>query len=236
MDLVFLILTASVVLAVLLVSRLAASRDAQAVVPKPDQAPKKYPELAIQAQRAVFGMNLTQLVDRSNAFTDAVEIGLDGTHDFTRITVFFPTRLRSGIHLALESQNGLLKRLMNMRETRVGNDQFDSQFIVLGSSQIRVEKTLSDAIREQLLNLRSHVVELRLTDEAVFVRVPSALPPEQLKPFLTQCHQLAHNYYERAQGVDEELREALERNPELLTADREASFGISGRQPWKTKK
>lgn len=236
MDVIFIAITVSSVLTVLVLTRLRARYDAFQAVPDHDAKLAAHPELAIKAQRNVFGMRLTKLVDRTNAFEDMVELGVDGTHNFTRITIMFPTRLRIGIHLALESQEGFMKRLMNMRETRVGNEQFDSQFIVLGSSQARVERTLSDDIRTMLLSLRPQVAELRVTDEAVFARVPRALAPQELQPFLKLCQQLAHAYYERAQLVDSEVREAQDRNPELLTSDREASFGISGRQPWKTKK
>lgn len=236
MDWVFLLLTASTLMLVVFMARMFAFRDAAQLVPAHDTSLDKQPDFDVLAERSVFGTRLTELVDRRDAFEDRIELATGPDAQFTRVSILFPTRLRIGIHLALESEEGLLKRLMNMKETSVGHDAFDSQFIVLASSQTRVERTFNDAMRAQMLELREDVDELRITDEAVFVRVPLALDAAALDHFLPRVQSLAHTYYERAQEVDEEVREETERNPEHPSSQRESAFGITGRQTWKLKK
>ncbi len=236
MDLVLWLLTAFFMLAVMVAARFLAVNEARRILPNPDEALREHPDFAVVAERYVYGMRLTELVDRNDAFADLVEIGSDGGHDFTRVTIEFPTRLKVGIHMALESEEGFFKRLMNMKETQLGHEHFDSQFIVLATNRARVERTLSEGVREAMLNVRSYVSELRVTDNSICARLPRALTSVELKEILPKIQSVAHLYYERARTVEDEFKDEIERNPEIPTPQRDGIFGISGRYPWKSKK
>lgn len=230
MDIMLWLLSVAGIAVILVVARVFAVSESNDAIPVPDKSLLDHPSFVVIAQRRIYGMCLTELVDRSDAFSDFIEIGSDGKHNFTRVTISFPTRLKSGIHLALEAEGGILKRLMNMKETRIGHDHFDSQFIVLASSQVRVERTLSEEIREAMLAVREHVDELRVTDESVFVRMARAMTSEDLDDTLPRLQALAHAYYERAKMVEEEFREEAERNPEIPNPQRDSRY------VWQDKK
>ncbi|MEZ4459766.1 MAG: hypothetical protein R3E66_08545 [bacterium] len=236
MDLLLLVLSVLAITFVMLVTRVLAFAEARHAIPDPDVSLEQHPGFHVLAERNIYGMRLTELVDRADAFSDFVEIGCDGAHNFTRVTISFPTQLKSGIHLALEAEEGFFKRLMNMKETRVGHDHFDSEFIVLAASQSRAEKTLTDEIRSAMLEIRDEVDELRVTDESVFARIPKAMSSEELDRLLPRIQAIAHAYYERAKKVEEEVRDEAERNPEIPNPQREGAFGITGRYTWQYKK
>jgi hypothetical protein len=123
-----------------------------------------------------------------------------------------------------------------MKETQLGYEHFDSQFIVLASNQSRVERTLSEDVREAMLNVRASVSELRITDGSICARVPQALTSEALNEFLSKIQSVAHLYYERARTVEDEFKDEIDRNPEIPNPQRDGVFGISGKFPWKNKK
>lgn len=222
MDFFLWVFTALIMVMVMVIARFLALHESRTTLPSSDKALSEHPDLDVVAERYVYGMRLTELTHRNDAFSDLVEIGSEGGYDFTRVTIEFPTRLKIGVHLALEAEEGFFKRLMNMKETQVGHEHFDSQFIVLASNQARAERTLTDDVREAMLNLRSEVSELRITDGGVYSRLPTALSSEKLGDILPKIQSVAHRYYERARTVEDEMKEEID--PEIL-APRDGATG-----------
>lgn len=179
----------------------------------------------VTADRMVYGRRVIEIEDIGEEFHDSIEICESSRGAYTRILIDFPTRLRGGIRLMTESSEGVIKKLIHLSETTIGHEAFDSQFLILAPNQERANELINDELRNQMIDLRALVDEMRISNEGFYVRANRVLDPEELRRVFVMSQSVVRDYYGRVFDI-----ESAEKDAFLMAVDRpsEPSFGSTG--------
>jgi len=176
------------------------SRSARLVVEKESY---RTDSIFARADRTVYGRRVLELCEESD-FRDSIEICDTPGGSYTRILIDFPTRIRNGVTLMTEGDEGVVKRFLHLRETKIGHEAFDSQFVILSPSQERAEELINRDFRRRIVDLRAGFDELKISGEGMFLQAYRALPPEEMKKALERALSIVRDYYEESIRLEEQ--------------------------------
>ena len=160
--------------------------------------------LFARADRTVYGHRVLELCDDSDEFHDSIEICDTQGGAYTRILIDFPTHLRDGVTLMTEGDEGMVKRFLHLRETKIGHEAFDSQFLILSPSQERAEELISQDFRRRIIDLRTGFDELKISPEGLFLQAFRALPPNEMQGALESALSIVRDFYDESIRLEEE--------------------------------
>lgn len=177
----------------------------------------------VTADRMVYGRRVLEIEDMGEEFRDSVEICAAPKGAYTRILIDFPTRLRGGIRMMTESSEGVLKKLMHLRETTIGHEAFDSQFLIMSPTQDRANALISTELRNQMIDLRALVDELRISNDGLYVRALRVLSADELRHVFVMSQLVVRTYYERVLELEIADKEAT-----VMAVDRPSDSVFGG--------
>jgi len=189
-----------------------------------DQGLEMYSEKTTKtgAIRNVFGRRTIEIEARADDFTHSVEICDTRKQSYTRIMIDFPDRVKQGITLMTEADQGVIKRFLHLQETKIGHEAFDSQFLILAPSQERAESLITNKFRRQVVDLKSRFDEVKVSQEGVFLYTTKPLAGDELTDALEGALNLAREYFRRVTELEaEEKAQAdsmLDQAPSVDTA------------------
>ncbi len=163
--------------------------------------------LELVASRAVYEAHQVEFMKEVEPFEVRVEL-CDGPGDhFTRVTIDFPLRLHLGIRLQAEFEDGFTNRMLQAREIEIGDEAFDTRFLVFGPDPERVVRAIEPEVRALLNELADDAGDVRLSDETLLVVYPQLLEAEKLTGVMEKMLEIAGRYTERGKAIYEQIRE-----------------------------
>lgn len=171
-----------------------------------DQGLEMYSEKTTKtgAVRNVFGRRTIEVEASDEDFTHSVEICDTKKQSYTRIMIDFPDRVKQGITLMSEADQGVIKRFLHLQETKIGHEAFDSQFLILAPSQERAESLITGKFKRQVVDLKSRFDEVKVSQEGVFLYTTKPLSGDDLAEALEGALSLAKEYFRRVSELEAE--------------------------------
>ncbi len=139
-----------------------------------------------------------------------VESGAGPSRIFARVDIDFPTEIPLGVRISSEHDEGLLTRVMRLREVEIGMRRFDTQFILLTRNEDRLKTLLDRSLREMLMRLRENARDMRVDEEGVHFNISGEVSGDEFLGLLDDASRVAQATYSRATAILDEEREAAD--------------------------
>ena len=139
-----------------------------------------------------------------------VESGVGPGTKYCRIDFSFRREVPLGVRISSEREEGLLTRVMRMREIEIGLRHFDDQFILLSRSEERLKELLDHDLRGMLIGLRTRVRDVRLNDRGLHLQLFGAFEKDDFIDIFREGAELASRAFKRAEGINESADDGVE--------------------------
>lgn len=154
--------------------------------------------LEICDKQRVFGDRVHRLAGTFNRLGVELEVQIGLNHDYTRLTIAFPQTLDQDLTILSDRKPALRNWLLRQKETEIGVEAFDRNFILLARHEQRLTSLLSPAIRDQLQRLMSMVDDLEIGDETVFLMAREMRDPAEISTLLKKAIEISERIYATA--------------------------------------
>ena len=149
-------------------------------------------------RRAIYG-DLTHHVDGTfNQLGVDLEVQVGRHHGYARVTVEFPQTLDQDLTILSDRKPAARNWLLRQKETEIGVEDFDRDFILLARHPKRLKAMLTPAIRFQLRRLIDRVDDLEIGDETVFVMARDLTDAEGVSSLLKKVIEVSERIYATA--------------------------------------
>ncbi|MFP4597629.1 MAG: hypothetical protein ACLFVJ_05225 [Persicimonas sp.] len=149
-------------------------------------------------RRTVFGALVHRVTGEYNRLEVEVEVHVAADVNFTRITVEFPQTLDQDLTVLSNRRSAVRNWLLRQKETTLGVDEFDRDFILMARYPRRLETLLTPSIQFQLSKLIDMVDTLEVGDEAVFVMAAEMTDPARISAVLKKTLEISERIYATA--------------------------------------
>lgn len=130
-----------------------------------------------------------------------IEIGMGGGVSYARVDYAFEREVPLGLHISSEHEEGLLTRVMRLREVKIGLHQFDSQFILLSRNENRLKQLLDHDVRRMLISLRAKAKDVKLNDDGLHLFVAGQIDRDAFVSILEEGAQLSSHVFRRGEDI-----------------------------------
>jgi len=142
-----------------------------------------------------------------------IEVGMGGGVSYARVDFAFEREVPLGLHISSEHEEGLLTRVMRLREVKIGLHHFDSQFILLSRNEGRLKQLLDHDVRRMLISLRKAAKDVKLNDEGLHLFVAGAIERAAFVALLEEGAQLSSHVFRRGEDILTDEAKASEEAP-----------------------
>lgn len=160
------------------------------------------------SDRWLIDTRIVRYTGRRHGLLVRVESGSGPSRTYARAAVEFPSGVPIGVRISSEHDEGLLTRVLRLREVEIGLHHFDSQFILLSRDEERLKSLLEPEMRQMLMSLRERVRDVRLDEDGVHINVSGQVSPGDFLQLIDDAVRLGRDAHSKAVEILSDERDA----------------------------